>query len=965
MSLITINPDNPNYLDCNLDAVVLNPNGAIKYYNHYHTALYEDEKFDYFIPYQVKVINKYAGIHRGPARRYPTLAMIVAKDVYTIIEERNGWGRLKEYPVGWIMLNATEPITGPGQNPDYDIADQEVATIPFGEEIHITKLTIDRLWCWVPTVESWVKAEDVSYNQSGKLYNALDLKVIDLSKVNFSALGETPTLADVGIYPEARQLRFHDASGYTYNGEYTKDAFSAIHELNFVYPETIYNYNCIYYKDNKADDNELGRSAFSCSISDWNPDWDTFIATSYQVVKAYGYHNKFISDNGYIYAKSYTVYSEPNISSTKKTIKYFGGKEHRIYGPKTTISGVDWWPILTKDGKEWAGYVNEGPTVEYEEVIPDPTLYRDTVLTLSWDYFGFKRNLFKPAGSGDGIYLWNPRSWDIDNVMFSFEELVRCGSQYVIYPDFDPTLYKITVSSNYMGANESNSNNYLRAPSISLSLIDTGVDKDTVDVGISMEKGPYITCPSKSGSDYQNCASSNKEYETTQLGYWYWLSENLYPPEILGHEIENYKDVFTHQKERDYLIEVNASKLRNLGRVVFREGKNNITQEPGKYYFIKNAYTYYESSNDDWYESSHWNAYLINYNTNLKDNLDDTYQTLKDMPNGVSGYGTWNYCYSYYNFLMAHYWIPVPKGLRYRRNGQNLRIPNNGFYDLITGEFKGPHTVADGPLPVRWSQFGASWVKLYPTIDGRADIWLRNEKVDMYKDSYNYFNGWNFVSTDRDYIVKTKGKTPSFKYPDNYATPVRSLASGLVIPVSKSTSDSANNVEGEWYFSGDQWFESNKGEIYAGSFDKTKLTKLRQQIYLLNTPTKTLTFYTHLDPSTLTTSTDESSYSYGQAPAVLTTYYSYTNDVGTFYFDGAYWVPQDYTDKNITEHNKNYAIARATDYYSGPIADDEYKVGTYHYGDRITVPYVATNNPDWGYTGIGWIQLANNTSEVV
>ena len=61
MSLITINPDNPNYLDCNLDGVVLNPNGAIKYLNHYHTALYEDEKFDYFIPYQVKVIDKYSG----------------------------------------------------------------------------------------------------------------------------------------------------------------------------------------------------------------------------------------------------------------------------------------------------------------------------------------------------------------------------------------------------------------------------------------------------------------------------------------------------------------------------------------------------------------------------------------------------------------------------------------------------------------------------------------------------------------------------------------------------------------------------------------------------------------------------------------------------------------------------------------------------------------------------------------
>ena len=187
-TLITVNEESPNYLDCDLDGVVLNPNGAIKYYNHYHDALYEDEKFEYFIPYQVRVVNKYAGIHRGPARRYQTLAMIIVEDTYTIIEERNGWGRLKEYPVGWIMLSQTEPITGPGQNPDYDIADSETATIPFGEHVHITQLTIDRLWCYVPEVQSWVKAEDISYDQAGKLYNGLGIDVVDLDTIDFSTV---------------------------------------------------------------------------------------------------------------------------------------------------------------------------------------------------------------------------------------------------------------------------------------------------------------------------------------------------------------------------------------------------------------------------------------------------------------------------------------------------------------------------------------------------------------------------------------------------------------------------------------------------------------------------------------------------------------------------------------------------------------------------------------------------------
>ena len=41
---ITVNSDNANYLDCDLTATVLNPNGLIKYVDHYHDALYEDEK---------------------------------------------------------------------------------------------------------------------------------------------------------------------------------------------------------------------------------------------------------------------------------------------------------------------------------------------------------------------------------------------------------------------------------------------------------------------------------------------------------------------------------------------------------------------------------------------------------------------------------------------------------------------------------------------------------------------------------------------------------------------------------------------------------------------------------------------------------------------------------------------------------------------------------------------------------
>jgi hypothetical protein len=63
----------------------------------------------------------------------------------------------------------------------------------------VTKLTIDRLWAWVPAVESWVKTEDISYDQSGKLYNALAIQVIDLDTVDWNNVS---SLADIGIEPD-------------------------------------------------------------------------------------------------------------------------------------------------------------------------------------------------------------------------------------------------------------------------------------------------------------------------------------------------------------------------------------------------------------------------------------------------------------------------------------------------------------------------------------------------------------------------------------------------------------------------------------------------------------------------------------------------------------------------------------------------------------------------------------------
>lgn len=1001
-TLITPDPYDENYFDCNLDGVVLNPNGAIKYYNHYHSALYEDEAFDYFIPYQVKVLNKYVGIHRGPARKFPTLATIVEQPILTITEERNGWGRLREYPVGWIMLNATEPITGPGQNPEYDVPNEETATIPFGTEIHITKLTVDRLWCYIPEVESWVKAEDLSFNQSGKLYNGLEIEVIHLNELDFSNIS---SLNDMGILPNKKALYFHDKLNYTYDGEYTYEAFSNLHELEFIYPETVYNYRCLYYKDNVMDEIKAGEVA--------------------------------IEGEAEYLGRYYTyIYSSPDTSSqklkslmrsaTERPIKfYLTGLP--VSGPNSSGTVVDyWWPVRTghpaydKSENMIEGFMIINPTSTSYNIIkepifaqenvtnylgsasfscsigdwnPDwdvfiatswrldedgneiaPNLYRDTELSLTWDYFGFDKNLYKPEGYSDGIYLWNPRTWEnTGDIHFTFQELVRMGTQYVLYPCIQPDIYKIYVDDNIVERYNINSSTWLYGynPGINIDLrlgeanveqfkdcILDDVSQRVVDFSV---EGELIL--EETGEIVNNrFETSTRQYPNlqTNLVNYRSASTNVRNPVKPGYSL-NDASLFSGIGSK-YSVLINFSNFRNSPTAVY--GFAQPYEGQGYNYYI-----YYDTENKN---------IPIYYNTNLKgyNRLQTEYATTRptqgssntqEIPDSsLKGYsrGIIYGAQSYQNFLLKHWWVPVPKGLWYKYNGIDLRIPDNGLLDIMTGRFETSYKMYEGPINEYTDSFGSDHTYT-PYADGANYIFKRNQQP-IIGEHFDYFESWDYVAQDVDYIIQTTAETPTFAQPDLYAIGVRSLALGLVLPISKATSDVNNRVVGEWYYSGDQWFESKNAQIHAGSFDKTKLTKLQQTICLV-TPAETQTYYVYLDPSAVAEpgENSEASYAFGY---LLTAYYNYIDSNNNkYYFDGAYWVPEKYTSFNTTELNKNYAIVPDTlPYYSYPIEDEAYIAGQYHYGERVTVPYVSSQDNEWGYTGLGWIRLNSGTvSEIL
>lgn len=888
-TLITIDETNPNYLNCDLDAVALNPNGVIKYANHYHTALYEDEKQDYFIAYQVDVKANYVPVHKGPARRYGTLAIIVDKGRYTIVEERAGWGRLKEYPTGWIMLSYTEPVTGPGQNPDYDEVGKVDVTIPFGERFTITRMTIDRLWCYSPDYASWVKAEEISFDQSGKLYNALAINVLHLDEIDWTA---ATSLASIGIYPEAYKLKYHDETGYIYEGEYTQEAFSNLHSLEFVYPETVYAYNCIYYADSRTAEQEVGRVSFSCSMSDWNPDWDTFIATSW----------------------------------------------------RTTEDGD---PI-------------------------NPTLYRDTELTLTWDYFEIDKNLFKPekGNYNDGMFLWNPRTYENSDIYFTFEEIVTTGVQEILYL---PTLnnYKASFGKDWVIVPLGLENFELnpKAEGSTPGVWDIEFKYQRLD-GPDRWEGQLQEFANGSQRYYANAvlfpnflgadiiatnAMENQPFNSTPAGVIDLYKKS---PTTLTNGVTLVKGVYitSSSDKYEYYNIVNFSNKRNATFVhsygndlTGYSSKNQVRYKSSSQYISEEITKSLNLNDEKYYRLSGGQKALDKETLNVGcggiEGFSKTYSspTGGGTENNTTGnyrhlYDTlWYYVKVWKNYHLEHLFVPIPKGT-WMADG--TQAPWNTFYDAITNTFCEAHSQTNSKLtPANIYKLGDD-----PTISKPVD----------------YFETWNFNYTDCEYIVQTTAAVAGYKYPDELAIKVADYPSGTIIPVRRYTADAENRVLGEWYYNGFAWFKTDSTTILpTDSYVIEDIVPGKTVAIKGDSANTQVTYKSYLGPDETTVSN------------AVTFKSEHTLRVdfkcGDFYWSGtSCWIPIEYTEDNYSDININYAVAIDTlTVYSHPIENDTYKTSVLLSGDRVTATKKLVKDEYWQYIGIGWIYTYNTVSEIV
>lgn len=62
-----------------------------------------------FTPYLVKINTSSLNVRKGVGTAYPVVTSVKHGQVYTIVEERNGWGKLKS-GIGWISLKYTQKV---------------------------------------------------------------------------------------------------------------------------------------------------------------------------------------------------------------------------------------------------------------------------------------------------------------------------------------------------------------------------------------------------------------------------------------------------------------------------------------------------------------------------------------------------------------------------------------------------------------------------------------------------------------------------------------------------------------------------------------------------------------------------------------------------------------------------------------------------------------------------------------
>jgi hypothetical protein len=284
------------------------------------------------------------------------------------------------------------------------------------------------------------------------------------------------------------------------------------------------------------------------------------------------------------------------------------------------------------------------------------------------------------------------------------------------------------------------------------------------------------------GLRYSNGAVGGELHATTT----YWsksYSSGMHITSFAWYDVETITGTskLKYQELGDYFT-FNVSNNRKNCSWVFGHG-NYLTGLAEQYYLEDGTHIVDSTNLDGNYDFTFFDDFYTQYGgksgvsgSGAKYTYASTYgSTMNTLSIPKNEYASVLSIATYDNFLMKTYWIPVPKGLWYKWHGQDYQIPENGWFDLISGLFK---------------QSVGGEIYAIKETNGESNV-------------YDYFDNWYYDTSEIDYIVSIANTTKTYEQPDAYAVKVRELDPGLVFPVSQLTADADNRVVGEWYFSGD------------------------------------------------------------------------------------------------------------------------------------------------------------------
>ena len=1030
--LITLDEDNPNYFNCDLDAKVLNPVGCVKYTNHFHTALYEDEKQDYFIAYQVDIDSNYVDVHKGPARMYATLATITDHGRYTIIEEKRGWGRLREYPRGWINLAYTKPVFGPGENPAYDTDTETYSVrIPYETEITISRMTIDRIWGYVPEQASWIKMEEVSCTQLGKLYNALHQDVVHLDKVDWQT---TPlvTLADLDIDVNKYKLKYHENSSFD-DAARGRAQWSDLHSIDIVYPETIYAYNVYYYKDTLKEIPEKQiEHKFKYGIGTIK-DTNTFrykrdlsqdTTYTYTQLSANGKTKlklkELVQDsNEVIYWSFYVNFDDPTYEREEinydSTVRYVepvyidlvlepeAAYTETIPAINPEIARTSFSCSITEWNPDWDTFIATSWQVDDGGLPINPTLYRDTEIKLGWDFFGIDNNEFKPAqGYDDGIFVWNPHSYENNDVYFTFEELIQTGSQKVLYlPLYDK--YKAAYYLGFTKLHLTDDEQMIQNFSLTPQLTNNG----HWDIELKYQDIPTMNIgnppPHTDGTSLITFPNSDKNKVTLfggQSNSWGYASDTYTTKS--GNTITSHPGWgFTVDNQRilpntlNYGV-ANFSNRRNTSAVWY-QGNDLTGYQSEKYVYNRNGNSEVitralDTRQSKYYQFNQWENTKNKYDAGDYDNdssyhpvaekdadwVHDIQTTTSDLllyagsqptyvTSGTVGgtyYGTrvctkgWTplttpkiiyYLKVWKDFNLVQYWIPVPKGM-YLPNGQ--QVPYNTMYEVLSNTLAESYSFSDETTGSTSSN------RRYETVSGTPIIIKLGQSITP--EDYNWLlDRWSgYTKEEINLIGQTKSTTKVFDVPSEEGRLLTSYPVDFVMPLYEQTADTEYGVEGSWYYNGFGWVKGSYITILPST--TYSISRIKQGLGVKgDTRNTNVTYNAYLAPDA-NQSTSKIKFNSEESVIAL----AETDD---FIYTGYAWIPKAYTELYAEAINTIYAVSIAQlKVYKYPIADDAFLVGARLRGERIAPSKQLIKDNNWKYIeNEGWVDTFETTSEVI